>query len=157
MTLTDCQLLAGGLAEGLIRERPSLQNLYHAFRRLTDQQIENLTQKRSKKREGVEKDPLIRCKTCGHIITTVKTVISVAGLHRHSFTNPAGIHYTIGCFSTARGCSNMGEPTTEHTWFPGFTWCYSVCSKCYNHMGWYYQSGDNTFYGLILNRLEGGG
>jgi hypothetical protein len=151
------QLLAAGSAEGLILEWPSPRHLLTAFRRLTDQQIENLTKERSKKKEQKKNDPSIRCKSCGNTITSVDALISVAGQHHHSFTNPAGIHYTIGCFSTARGCLNMGEPTSEFTWFPGYTWCYSVCSKCYNHIGWFYQSGESTFYGLILNRLTDGG
>ena len=157
MTKMTSQLPAVGITGGVVLKWPSLKELVTAFRRLTDQQIEKIARERTKKREQEKKDPMIRCKNCGHTITTVDAVISVAGLHRHSFTNPAGIHYTIGCFSAARGCSNMGEPTSEYTWFPGYTWCYSICSKCYNHMGWFYQSGDSTFYGLILNRLEGGG
>ena len=157
MASITSRLLAAGSAGGIVLEWPAVKNLFAAFRRLTDQQIEKITKERSKKREQEKKDPLIRCKSCGHIITSAEAVISVAGLHRHSFRNPAGILYTIGCFSRARGCTNMGEPTSEFTWFPGYTWCYSICSKCLNHMGWFYQSGDSTFYGLILNRLEGGG
>ena len=126
-----------------------------AFRRLTDKQIDSITKKIAEKRQKKpDKDPLIRCKSCGNTITTVDAVIPVCGQHRHTFKNPAGIYYEIGCFSAAKGCFNMGEPTLEFTWFPGYTWCYSVCSKCFAHMGWFYKSGgDNSFYGLILNRL----
>jgi hypothetical protein len=130
-----------------------------AFKRLTDKEIDVIAQKLSKKREKKKekKDPLIRCSSCKSVITTMDSVVSVAGQHRHTFKNPAGIYYEIGCFSSAKGCFNMGEPTFEYTWFPGYNWCYSVCGRCFIHLGWYYQSGDSHFYGLILNRLTSAG
>ena len=130
-----------------------------AFKKFTDKEIEVIAQKLSKKREKKKKkkDPLIRCSSCKNVITSVESVISVAGQHRHTFKNPAGIYYEIGCFSSAKGCFNMGEPTLEYTWFPGYNWCYSVCSRCFIHLGWFYQSGDSHFYGLILNRLTSAG
>jgi hypothetical protein len=155
--MTGSQSIAASMVEGIVLKWSSVRGLLSAFRRLTDKQIENLTKEISEKKKKEKKDPLIRCKSCGNTITSIDTVMYVAGQHRHTFKNPAGIVYTIGCFSSAKGCFNMGEPTLEFTWFPGYTWCYSVCSKCYTHMGWFYQSGDSTFYGLILNRLEGGG
>lgn len=125
-----------------------------AFRGLSDKEVDNLTKKMARQREKKKSEkPNILCATCRHLITSTKSVISIAGQHRHQFINPAGIHYEIGCFSTAPGCFNMSEPTMEFTWFPGYTWCYSVCSKCFNHLGWFYQSGDSHFYGLIMNRL----
>ena len=127
-----------------------------AFKMLSDMQIDNITKELSKKREKEKKDPSICCSNCGHKITSSGAVIPVAGQHRHTFKNPAGIYYSIGCFSSAQGCFNMGEPTMEYTWFPGYTWCYSVCSNCHTHMGWFFQSGDSAFYGLILNRLVEG-
>jgi hypothetical protein len=155
--MTGIQSIALWMVEGTALRWPSLCGLFNMFRRLTDNQIENITKELSKKKEKGKKDPVIRCKNCGNMITSVDAVMNVAGQHRHTFKNPAGIVYTIGCFSSAKGCFNMGEPTSEFTWFPGYTWSYSVCSKCYTHMGWFFQSGDSIFYGLILNRLEGGG
>jgi hypothetical protein len=129
-------------------------NLAAAFRKLSDNQIDAIVRKLSKKKERKKHDePLIICTSCKNVITSSKAVMSVAGQHRHSFKNPAGIYYEIGCFSDAKGCFNMGEPTVEFTWFPGYSWCYSVCAKCFIHLGWYYQSDNSHFYGLILNRL----
>jgi len=124
------------------------------FKSLTDKEINTIADRLFKKRQKKEKDPAIRCIVCKNIITSDTDVISIAGQHRHSFRNPAGFSYEIGCFSSARGCVKLGEPTNEFTWFPGYSWCYSVCSKCYTHIGWYYQSADHHFYGLILNRLK---
>ena len=155
MKPTIAQSLVGS-PPGTALKWPTLEDLWLSFRSLTDRQIDSIVKNLAKKRKKEKEDPLIHCKSCGHTITTVDNVISVAGQHRHTFRNPAGIVYSIGCFSKAKGCFDMGEPTLEFTWFPGYSWCYSVCGKCFTHIGWFYRSGDSTFYGLILNRLEGG-
>jgi len=134
----------------------NLRCFWLEFRKLTNEQIDTIVKDLSKKRKKEEKDPLIRCRNCGYTITTTDDVISVAGQHRHTFKNPAGILYSIGCFARAEGCFDLGEPTSEFTWFPGYSWSYSVCKKCFTHMGWFYRSGESTFYGLILKQLEGG-
>ena len=93
------------------------------------------------------------CIYCSNLITSPSDVIEVDGSHHHTFINPAGISFHIGCFKTAQGCRTWGEPTREFTWFPGFSWSMAVCSHCYTHMGWLYQSGASSFYGLILENI----
>lgn len=135
-----------------IRDMPVIPVI--AFRGLSDKEVENLTKKMADERKKKKQEkPNILCATCRHLITSTKSVMMISGQHRHQCVNPAGIHYEIGCFSSAPGCFNMGEPSLEFTWFPGYTWCYSVCAKCFNHLGWFYRSGDSRFYGLIMNRL----
>ena len=95
----------------------------------------------------------IICRFCRNVITRPEAIIQMSGRHCHVFTNPTGITYEIGCFSSATGCVRFGEPTDEFTWFPGFLWYCVLCSKCHIHLGWYYQSGTNGFYGLILDNL----
>lgn len=103
--------------------------------------------------EETKEEKGIICRFCKNVITTPEQIIQMSGHYRHIFTNPVGVTYEIGCFSTAMGCVRFGEPTDEFTWFPGFLWSYALCSKCYTHLGWYYQSGTNGFYGLILENL----
>ena len=93
------------------------------------------------------------CKTCLNLITLDSYGIEVDGSHSHTFMNPRGIVFHIGCFMNARGCFIMGNPTAEYTWFSGYTWSHVICSNCLNHLGWYYQSGHSSFYGLILDQL----
>jgi hypothetical protein len=100
-----------------------------------------------------EQKKRILCKTCSNFITSDADSISVNGSHDHTFVNPMGLRFHIGCFSNAGGCRIMGVPTAEYTWFPGFTWCYVVCSGCLTHLGWRYQSGGGAFFGLILDQL----
>jgi hypothetical protein len=103
--------------------------------------------------EKEKRELLILCRFCSSNITSPKNIIEVNGKPRHTFANPAGNTFTIGCFSSAGGCLNLGIPTTEYTWFPGHSWCYAMCSECSSHLGWHYQSADGSFYGLILNNL----
>jgi hypothetical protein len=95
------------------------------------------------------------CKICGQMITRDQDRIKVGGAHTHTFTNPHGIRFAIGCFKTVAGCEKKGRKTEEFTWFPGFAWRIAYCTECKEHLGWEFHShGDHTFYGLILNRLS---
>ncbi len=108
---------------------------------------------KTEKKFGLDEGQFIHCKNCGNAITTPECFITVNGQHTYTFTNPEGFTYDIGCFSGAEGCIVYGDPTLEHTWFEGFSWTFSICSSCLIHLGWFYQSGNESFFGLILGRL----
>jgi hypothetical protein len=129
-------------------------HLWQFFRSISEKQIETITRNltRQQQKKKIEKYNLL-CRNCHNLITNNREAVPIAGSHRHNFINPASIHYEIGCFADAVGCFNMGEPTVEFTWFPGYSWCYSVCNNCFSHLGWFFQSGEHQFYGLILNKL----
>lgn len=96
----------------------------------------------------------ILCGICLEPVTARRHRISVNGGHQHTFTNPAGVVFEIGCFSDAPGCRTTGIPTKEFTWFPGHGWIYALCAGCGSHLGWYFTSGGGSgFFGLILERL----
>ncbi len=101
-------------------------------------------------REG--RHPIL-CRRCGQEITLAEYAVTVSGRHEHTFTNPAGVTFQIGCFSTAGGCAVYGAPVFEFTWFPGFAWSVCLCSNCMLHMGWFYQSIEEGFFGLITTNL----
>ena len=86
-------------------------------------------------------------------MTTEAEGIAIDGQHVHRRTNPAGIDFEFGCFATARGAESIGEPTAEFSWFPGYTWMYSVCRTCAAHLGWRFEGAGPSFHGLILARL----
>lgn len=101
-----------------------------------------------------EDNPGILCRYCRNGITSPARRISLQGGHQHTFANPAGVVFQIGCFSAASGCVSAGKPTGEFSWFPGYSWCYALCAACRAHLGWHYRStAEEGFYGLILNRL----
>jgi|GEM_PF-357575 len=133
---------------------PNRHELLRALRKYSDKQLEEVTQRlKAERRKKKKKKKFILCRSCNHIITSVDKRIEVSGQHSHVFKNPAGIVYRIGCFSAATGCFNFGDPTEQFTWFPGYAWCYSNCLNCFMHLGWFYQSGEDNFYGLILSHL----
>lgn len=96
----------------------------------------------------------ILCRQCRHAVTTTAEIIEKHGSHAHTFANPDGILFEIGCFRNAPGCGYLGSPTEEWSWFKGFRWKIALCSQCLTHLGWMYVSGEGEwFHGLILNRL----
>lgn len=103
-----------------------------------------------------QEQPAIFCSACTHLITTEDQRCEIAGSHRHTFFNPAGIVYELGCFTRAPGCGLVGEPSADFSWFAGHLWRIAVCARCAAHLGWRFQSADATFYGLILANLQSG-
>ena len=96
----------------------------------------------------------ILCRQCLHRITSPTEQIVVQGSHRHTFANPHGIVFEIGCFGSAGGCGHVGSASGEFTWFKGFSWRVAVCGRCLTHLGWLFIStGFESFHGLILDRL----
>ena len=115
-----------------------------------DGQIEEET----KKKMTADDERFLLCTQCHQIITRPADRIEVTGSHRHTFANPHGIVYEIGCFRSAIGCGYTGPTTDEFTWFKGFNWRIAICSRCLSHLGWLFVSGSgDSFHGLILDRL----
>jgi len=101
-----------------------------------------------------ERNRQIFCVICDLSITATDQKIVKDGNHIHKFTNPAGLSFTIGCFKNAPGCRDVGEASTEWSWFDGCSWTISVCMKCSTHIGWSFEDeAKGYFHGLILDRL----
>lgn len=106
--------------------------------------------------EREEQQRGLLCKSCNAMITDENQRVDIAGSHQHTFFNPAGIVFELGCFKNAPGCSAMGESSAEFTWFAGYVWRVAVCRSCSAHLGWQFTGADNLFYGLILPKLIAG-
>ena len=104
-------------------------------------------------KETVEAEKYICCVQCLQPITRPSDRIVMNGSHVHTFANPSGIIYEIGCFQSATGCGYAGPASDEFTWFKGFSWKVAYCGKCLLHLGWLFLSGDHSFNGLILENL----
>jgi len=101
-----------------------------------------------------DQEEYIFCRQCRNIITSPAERIEVQGSHRHTFANPHGIVFEIGCFGTAKGCGHAGPASTDFSWFSGFSWRIAVCIQCLTHLGWLFASPDQGhFHGLILDHL----
>lgn len=107
--------------------------------------------------EKARQEKRLFCAACRHPVTHQDERISVQGGHEHTFTNPHGVVYRIGCFREAAGCTAIGAATTEDTWFKGYAWSVAVCAHCRAHLGWCFQTEGEYFHGLIANRLTSAG
>ena len=96
----------------------------------------------------------IWCGLCGREVTGTDQKIAVHGTHAHTFFNPAGIVFELGCFRAAPGCRNVGEASAEFTWFAGHVWRIALCRRCNSHLGWFFEKGEQSFYGLILKNIK---
>lgn len=98
----------------------------------------------------------IFCAQCSNVITSAAEKIAIAGSHAHHLTNPHGFEFRVGCFQQALGCDISGQAEAADSWFMGYVWRYASCAACHVHLGWYFTqtSGDNAFYGLILDHLQ---
>ncbi len=105
-------------------------------------------------RGGDDDQRIIVCRACRALVTERRYAIVVDGQHQHTFFNPAGIAFEIGCWSNAQGCEAHGRPTSEFTWFAGFEWNFAVCRSCGALLGWFYAGEGGGFWGLIVNRLD---
>ncbi len=104
--------------------------------------------------EEAESQGGLVCAYCRGLVTSRALAISINGSHAHSFVNPHGFTFRIGCFADAAGCAERGEESNYWTWFPGFSWRISLCRHCSEHLGWSFRSADARFFGLILERLR---
>ncbi|PYQ12811.1 MAG: hypothetical protein DMF80_17925 [Acidobacteria bacterium] len=96
---------------------------------------------------------VLACAGCRLPVTTSAARMEVAGSHEHTFANPAGFSFRIGCFSDATGCVAVGEPSAYWSWFPPHSWLVEQCAACRQHLGWLFRAGTAGFHGLILDRL----
>jgi hypothetical protein len=100
-----------------------------------------------------EEEAYIVCRQCRQAITRNEERFSIQGGHRHTFANPHGLVFEIGCFRNALGCGYAGPASDEFTWFAGYRWQVCFCSGCLTHLGWLFTSAGDAFHGLILDRL----
>jgi hypothetical protein len=120
-----------------------------------DAQDKPVTTERTAPRPEAEEDHgrVLACARCLREVTTSADRIEVGGRHAHTFANPHGFSYHIGCFAQAGGCWAAGQPTTYWTWFPPYAWQIEHCASCGEHLGWLFRSDADRFHGLILDRL----
>lgn len=101
-----------------------------------------------------EEEEYIICRQCRQAITRPVERMAMQGSHQHTFANPHGIVFEIGCFKDVTGCGYAGAATDEFSWFAGYSWRLCFCSMCLTHLGWIFSSnaGDG-FHALILDRI----
>lgn len=132
---------------------PGVQRLRQPSERPQDPPAPTLETEAADERAPQE-EIYILCRACRHPIARPADRIRVQGRHRHTFANPHGIVFEIGCFQRAPGCGAIGPDSDEFTWFPGHRWRVCICAACLTHLGWFFAApGGHTFHGLIIDRL----
>ena len=101
----------------------------------------------------IKEEKAVICRKCGFHVTGIDQKTEVMGSFNHTFANPDGIVFEVGCFKDAWGTAVIGDPTDEFTWFPGYFWRIALCRRCLVHLGWEYEGTFDRFFGLILDRL----
>ena len=109
---------------------------------------------RTRRDAGTGEAEPIRCAACAHPITERAYRTEQLGAHAHTFVNPAGVAFAIGCFVAAPGCAYEGRTETAFSWFPGWSWQVAVCARCRTQLGWIYRLAGQQFHGLILVALR---
>ncbi|MCP4695140.1 MAG: hypothetical protein GY859_44340 [Desulfobacterales bacterium] len=129
-----------GLLKGSFKERP-------------EEKRDGAVKDKPEEDSPGSEDPIL-CRACLQVVTHARERIEVQGARSHSFANPSGMVFEIGCFGAAPGCAHAGPTTDEFSWFRGYRWKIAVCGGCLTHLGWRFASaGGHAFHGLILNRL----
>jgi hypothetical protein len=103
---------------------------------------------------ALDEERAVRCRRCGHELARLRDREPLDGAATRSFVNPHGLVFEIAAFRAAAGCAAEGEPSSFWTWFPGHAWQLALCGRCAAHVGWRF-TGPSTFYGLLLDRIEG--
>jgi hypothetical protein len=99
----------------------------------------------------------ILCASCGAFVADAAARTDINGAHAHTFINPAGLIFRVGCFAEAPGVLAVGEESEHWTWFSGFAWRAALCRSCHEHLGWCYANAHQAFVALILDRVIEGG
>ena len=121
---------------------------------LCDREQDRRSSPKTRQEPGGPGDHALLCVACGHRITDEDYRTEMSGAHSHTFVNPAGFQYVIGCFTAAPGCIHLGNTESHFSWFPGWSWQLAACGQCRAHLGWIYRNAGEQFHGLIADRLR---
>lgn len=105
-----------------------------------------------------QEEPVITCRNCMGPVTRPEYSIEINDGFSHTFANPHGHVYEIGCFSRADGCVKCSDTSAEFSWFTDYVWAVGLCRNCRVQLGWIFipvRPGErDNFYGLILDQLR---
>ncbi len=99
----------------------------------------------------------LRCAGCGAQIAAKSALFGMRGASvEQVFPNPLGQMRVILTLRAARVVC-VSAPTTEFTWFAGYSWRIACCGACGLHLGWRFEAVSTDqpalFYGLLKDAL----
>ena len=92
------------------------------FRELQGETTNKTNQDEDSDTESMPEENNLYCAACNWKITSENQKISMRGKTEHTFFNPQGNVFHIGCFKEAPGCKAVGLPSSEFSWFSGYAW-----------------------------------
>ncbi|XP_058811690.1 protein cereblon-like isoform X2 [Topomyia yanbarensis] len=102
------------------------------------------------------------CKRCEHEIASYNDIFAMSkqGVQT-SYCNPSGyVHETLTIYKTKDNSTfTVDRPSTEFSWFPGYSWQITLCANCRQHLGWKFVATKKnylpaSFYGLSGNSIK---
>lgn len=96
------------------------------------------------------------CKKCDRGIANYADMFAMSNQGvSSSYCNPSGfVHETLTVYQTLpKTTRTTTKPSTEFSWFPGYSWQIAICNACNNHIGWKFIATKRSlkprkFYGL---------
>jgi len=78
-----------------------------------------------------------------------------------NFVNNHGYNHEMLTVKKCWGIITQGQPESEYSWFPGYTWQIINCAECWSHLGWEFRATKSTlkprvFYGLTKTAIIDG-
>ncbi|OEU07510.1 hypothetical protein FRACYDRAFT_250931 [Fragilariopsis cylindrus CCMP1102] len=90
----------------------------------------------------------ITCNICEIPFTTVSDVFTVCGAEgtTSTYVNRSGFIHQITTLRNVdtHKISFQGNPSTENSYFPGYSWRITCCRRCGSLLGWKFQKIDDT-------------
>jgi hypothetical protein len=103
-----------------------------------------------------EEEQIFVCRRCSTEISSRRQLFAMrAASYVQVFPNPYGHMKVIYTLRDAKAVAIGGAPTSEFTWFAGYTWRIAYCAACGNHLGWLFEGVEEppAFYGLLKDEL----
>lgn len=102
----------------------------------------------------------LTCVQCTDVIGDFGDIfsMSVEG-PQGTFVNPGGYVHEMLTLTKATNLTYYSQPSTEHSWFPGYAWIIASCSTCHSHIGWKFTATKRKlkpqkFYGLTRKAVR---
>ncbi|XP_020187370.1 uncharacterized protein [Aegilops tauschii subsp. strangulata] len=102
---------------------------------------------------------LIKCGYCKSEIAKHSDVVVMSsdGPLGTYVNNHGYVHATI-TVNNAMGLALEGDPTEEHSWFPGYAWTIASCASCGSNIGWLFSTTKRhlhpkSFWGIRSSQI----
>lgn len=103
---------------------------------------------------------LIRCRNCLTLIArrSDMVVMSSDG-HVGAYVKPYDCAQEMITVYNATGLAFLGNPSKDHSWFPGYTWTIASCAACESNIGWLFRADKKnqlpkSFWGIRSSQIS---